>query len=70
MTYFDFKIKQRPLPLFIYFSSLECLPGNFGQQCNNSCGHCFNQSACHHVTGICAKGCEPGYQSSNCTEGI
>lgn len=67
LIFFKFQNQARPLP---FFSLLECMPGSFGQQCNNSCGHCFNQTACHHVTGTCAKGCEPGYQASNCIGGI
>lgn len=48
----------------------ECTIGYYGEQCNTSCGHCLNNSGCHHVTGACVKGCEPGYQEPTCKEGM
>lgn len=49
--------------------SLDCPFGFFGEGCSSQCGHCLHQT-CHHVTGVCEQGCEPGYQAPNCTEGI
>lgn len=50
--------------------SVECSTGFYGQQCKRKCGLCVNQITCHHFTGACVNGCEPGYMSPNCTEGI
>lgn len=47
----------------------ECIAGSYGENCNNSCGHCLNETACDHVTGICDVECDPGYQTPYCTEG-
>lgn len=49
---------------------LECSYGYYGERCSNKCGQCLNSTACHHVTGTCVNGCEPGYKAPNCTEGI
>lgn len=49
---------------------LECRYGYYGERCSNECGHCLNNTACHHVTGTCENGCEPGYKAPNCTDGI
>lgn len=49
---------------------IECMVGFYGDKCNSSCGHCLNNTACHHITGVCNQQCEPGYQAPNCTEGI
>lgn len=50
------------------FSPLECDAGLFGENCSRFCGHCFEIKKCHHVTGICPKGCEPGYRGNDCKE--
>lgn len=49
--------------------SLDCPFGFFGDGCSSQCGHCLHQTTCHHVTGVCEQGCEPGYQAPSCTEG-
>lgn len=59
-----------PLGRVYIINWLECSDGFYGEECSSSCGHCLNDSACHHVTGTCDQGCEPGYQAPNCTEGI
>lgn len=50
--------------------SIECMAGFYGDVCSNSCGHCLNNTACHHVTGICDQGCESGYRAPNCSIGM
>lgn len=47
----------------------ECKASFYGENCSNSCGHCLNETACHHVNGTCDKECEPGYQTPYCIEG-
>lgn len=47
----------------------ECENGQYGQDCKNVCGHCADQLQCHHVNGVCLKGCNPGYTGNNCTQG-
>lgn len=47
----------------------ECKAGYYGGNCTNSCGHCLNEKACHHVNGMCDEECEPGYKAPYCTEG-
>lgn len=54
----------------ISYIMLECSYGYYGERCSNKCGQCLNSTACHHVTGTCVNGCEPGYKAPNCTEGI
>lgn len=46
-----------------------CTAGYYGEHCISICGHCLNNSACDHITGVCEQGCEPGYQGEICTEG-
>lgn len=47
----------------------ECSDGLFGESCGSFCGHCYEIKKCHHVTGICPKGCDPGYKGMNCKAG-
>lgn len=47
----------------------ECKAGYYGGNCTNSCGHCLNEKACHHVNGMCDEECEPRYKAPYCTEG-
>ena len=43
-----------------------CSNMTFGQDCNNTCGHCLNNDVCHHVNGTCLRGCNPGYHGDPC----
>ena len=37
--------------------------------CKFKCGRCRDGMACHHVTGRCVSGCEPGFTGQNCNNG-
>lgn len=52
------------VPLFIWI--LACSKEKYGKNCNQTCGHCFNNIACHHENGICPQGCAAGYQTNTC----
>jgi len=48
-----------------------CLPGTFGEHCSRTCGRCYNQTACHPITGNCTSNdgaCEAGFRPKKCTE--
>ena len=48
-----------------------CIDGTFGIDCLHNCSsHCLNDSLCEKDTGYCDMGCNPGYTSKNCTEGM
>ena len=47
----------------------ECEGGMFGQDCTERCGKCVGKEPCHHIYGICMNGCDPGYETINCTKG-
>lgn len=66
----NFFVHSYQYTCFFLLLSVECSFGYFGEQCNGICGHCKDNSACHHFTGTCAKGCAPGYRFPKCTEGI
>ena len=34
------------------------------------CGHCWNHSSCEPANGTCLQGCEPGYKTPLCIEGM
>lgn len=48
---------------------IACSEGYFGENCNSSCGHCLNETACHHINGTCDDECDPGYQAPYCKDG-
>ena len=48
----------------------ECDDGDYGINCNETCGHCSEASQCHHITGVCSDTCKPGYQGIMCDTGI
>ena len=52
--------------LYIVFFLVGCSNMTFGQDCNNTCGHCLNNDVCHHVNGTCLRGCNPGYHGDLC----
>ena len=41
----------------------------YGKQCNNICGHCF-ENDCLHINGTCLRGCEIGYVGEMCKTGM
>lgn len=43
-----------------------CNKGFYGEDCNETCGHCHGTNQCHHVNGTCSSGCAAGYQGDNC----
>ena len=47
----------------------ECAGGVFGQDWTERCGKCVGKEPCHHIYGICMNGCDPGYETINCTKG-
>ena len=53
----------------MYATFIECLPGKFGRECNESCGVCAGGEPCHHTNGTCLTGCEDGYLGPKCIEG-
>uniref|UniRef100_A0A8W8NZB1 Multiple epidermal growth factor-like domains 10 n=1 Tax=Magallana gigas TaxID=29159 RepID=A0A8W8NZB1_MAGGI len=40
----------------------------FGKGCARRCGHCRNDTHCHHVNGSCLNGCEAGYKGNHCID--
>jgi hypothetical protein len=50
--------------------SAECDSGEWGENCENQCGHCLNGS-CVRSDGTCDGGCSPGYKTTEmCTESM
>ncbi|XP_051922781.1 N-acetylglucosamine-1-phosphodiester alpha-N-acetylglucosaminidase isoform X2 [Hippocampus zosterae] len=45
--------------------SQECLPGFYGNGCNQTCS-CMNGGSCHHIHGGCS--CAPGFSGTTCEE--
>lgn len=41
---------------------IECTDGWYGLNCTGQCvGHCRDDSACNHMTGLCERGCDAGW---------
>ncbi|XP_062620887.1 multiple epidermal growth factor-like domains protein 10 [Saccostrea cucullata] len=60
------KIAKTPVPTIrpsIVFPS-----GTYGVECRFKCGQCRDGVACHHVSGTCVSGCEPGYTGQACNK--
>lgn len=52
-----------------FFETEECEDGTYGEDCAIYCsGHCLNESACNKETGLCERGCDPGYMNSLCSD--
>ena len=47
----------------------ECNDTHYGQDCNHTCGHCWDHTQCHHVNGSCLGGCEEGFIGDKCMKG-
>lgn len=48
---------------------IECIAGFHGENCSFTCGKCLNSTACHHITGRCDQGCDPGFEGLTCKKG-
>lgn len=66
MTFFYFKI------LFLNYTHLylECDVGQFGYNCNETCGHCFDPKQCSKKNGFCVTGCRAGFSGLLCKKGV
>lgn len=53
-----------------WFLCLACSDGYYGEHCDTRCGHCLNNATCHHISGACTQGCEPGYRGQKCIESM
>ncbi|KAF4527685.1 hypothetical protein B566_EDAN012651 [Ephemera danica] len=50
------------------YQALDCNPGRFGVQCNETCSrNCMVIHSCNTVTGACDNGCKPGWKMPQCT---
>ncbi|XP_062614400.1 scavenger receptor class F member 1-like, partial [Saccostrea cucullata] len=56
--------------LFVTLSYILCIPecpkGVYGEGCQEQCGNCEVDRACHHINGSCPGLCEPGYLGDRC----
>lgn len=47
-----------------------CPTKHYGLESKSKCvGHCKDNTACNHTSGLCDIGCEDGWTGGNCTEG-
>ncbi|XP_062613211.1 multiple epidermal growth factor-like domains protein 11 [Saccostrea cucullata] len=44
----------------------ECKAGKYGEDCNNTCGHCARNDTCDNINGSCPGSCDAGYRGKNC----
>lgn len=47
----------------------ECRNNKYGLGCMDICGKCMHGEQCHHVTGICLRGCDKGRKGAKCKQG-
>ena len=57
-----FKIKSC---IYLLCLIIACLPGTYGDQCEQEC-ICEENQPCYHVTGACH--CPPGYKGPACEQ--
>lgn len=45
---------------------IACPDRFYGDNCSLSCGHCMHFDPCHHISGQCLNGCDPGWSGLHC----
>jgi hypothetical protein len=53
----------------LFFFSSGCPNGKYGIECFERCPFCLNRGPCHPETGVCERGCAPGYMGKSCDMG-
>ena len=49
----------------------ECQSGQYGRNCNETCGHCLGgQDKCSTTNGHCPNGCAAGWEGDVCKTGL
>lgn len=48
------------------YNIVECDRGWYGIGCNETRGHCRNESQCSNVNGTCLLGCDAGFKGDRC----
>uniref|UniRef100_K1QV61 Multiple epidermal growth factor-like domains 11 n=1 Tax=Magallana gigas TaxID=29159 RepID=K1QV61_MAGGI len=43
-----------------------CSSGTYGQNCNEPCGNCLNNTTCNRYNGTCPSGCNAGFEGHIC----
>ncbi|XP_062603365.1 delta-like protein D [Saccostrea cucullata] len=53
-----------------YMTSLDCscIPGHYGNFCEDVCGKCITGTYCDQYAGVCPKGCSENWQGAKCDE--
>ena len=61
--------QMRSSSFYFYFAT-ECRTGSFGPGCSNRCStSCAGpDNSCHHISGACKSGCDPGYRGAKCEQ--
>lgn len=57
-------ITKRQINLLDLFT--ECSAGYYGENCNQTCGHCLVNTTCDPNNGTCSTGCSEGYKEGLC----
>ena len=52
--------------MIILILILECASDSYGQDCNETCGHCKYDHVCNKQNGVCPAGCTSGYYGGKC----
>lgn len=55
--------------VYLFFNAA-CPKGSYGSECKKCVGHCKDNKACNHSTGLCDNGCLDGWKGINCDQGI
>ena len=48
------------------YISIACLPGYYGNDCNNQCGKCAGNAVCDSHSGNCSRGCRENWLAPKC----
>ena len=49
-----------------HYISIACLPGYYGNDCNNQCGKCAGNDVCDSHSGNCPRGCRENWLAPKC----
>lgn len=52
----------------ITYNFTACDRGLYGNDCNETCGHCIDIDECFHINGTCLTGCAAGYLGDLCNK--
>uniref|UniRef100_K1QCQ0 Multiple epidermal growth factor-like domains 10 n=1 Tax=Magallana gigas TaxID=29159 RepID=K1QCQ0_MAGGI len=61
-------VDGNPAPTIRLSRGQDCVPGFYGERCENNCGKCNNETTCNTASGVCPNDCQENWIPPFCAD--